>query len=1049
MNHITRTALCATLFIGICSTGFGQNTAYVVSTVAGQNRTIGDGGPASSGLFYKPTAIAADGSGGYYVADSLDFRIRKIDATGKITTVAGNGAFGFTGDGGPAASGSIGFVYGLAVDGRGNLYFSDFVFGVVRMVTPGGRISTVAGSGHAGYSGDGGPATAAAMLGPMGIAVDATSNLYIADSLNNRVRVVSPAGVINTYAGNGTYSVTRPSGTAAGLPLGDPEGLALDATGNLYVTSYDYSVIMKVTPTGTMSLFAGNGYSGFSTGDGGLAPSAYFNGPSGLAFDANGNCYVAERDSHILRKINAGGSVSTAAGTNAKLGFSGDGGPAGMGQFFAPYGVAIDPAGNVLVTDRSNNRIRKVNTTANTIAAFAGGQTPLGDGGPATTAQFLNPTATAVDSSGNIYVADLLDQRVRKIAANGTTTTVAGNGSPGYTGDSGPATSAQVLSPGGVAVDPFGSIFIADSGNNVIRRIAGNGNISTYAGTGVFNFGGDNGPASKAALANPNCVRSDAAGNIFFADVAAGRIRKINATSGVITSVAGSNSTQIGDNGAATAAGLSAPNCVFIDAANSLFIADSGNNRIRKVDTNGIITTVAGTGKSGFSGDGGAATSAMLNQPNDMVADSAGNLYISDTGNARIRKVTPNGIITTVAGDGGFGVTGDGSVATSAEIGEVQGLAIDASGAIYFSDSYNNRVRKLTLQTVAEPDFTLTSDAAGKTVAAGSSTTFTLTLASLNGFAGNVNFSATGMTSGTVTFSPASPMFVAAGKAVVVTATISIPAGTATGTQTIGFTTTSAALVHSVSATLSITATAPAGPVISAAGIANGASFLGGAVAPGEVVTLYGSAMGPASLATLQLDSDGNVMKSLGRTAVTFNGSPAALIYTSEGQVSAIVPYGVAGSATAAVQVSYNGVASNTVSIPVTDASPALFTYNSSGTGAAALLNQDNSVNTPDNPAARGSIITLYGTGEGQTTPGGVDGQVANAIYPKPVLPVTVTIDGQPAVVAYAGAAPGDVAGVIQINVTVGADVTPGPAVPIVFKVGTKTSPAGVTIAVQ
>jgi trimeric autotransporter adhesin len=521
-------------------------------------------GSASAALFYRPSAITSDRNGGFYVADEYDFRIRRIDASGKITTIAGNGTYGYTGDGGSGTNASIGIVYGLAVDNSGNIYFSDFLFSVVRMVNPYGIISTVAGSATAGFSGDRGPATQAAMFGPMGLAVDSTSNLYVADSLNNRVRVVSSSGIITTFAGNGTYSVVRSTGSAIGLPLGDPEGLALDSSGNLFITSYDYSVILKVTPTGNMSLFAGNGYSGFSTGDGGPATSAFLMGPQALAFDASGNCYVTESLTHIVRKINQGGSVSTAAGTNAKLGFSGDGGPAGSAQFFEPFGVAVDTSGNLLVTDKSNNRIRKVNTTANTITSFAGGPTPVGDGGPALSAQFLNPAGINLDSAGNIYVADFLDHRVRKIAAGATATTIAGNGSPGYTGDGAAATSAQLLLPSGVIVDPFGGVYIADSGNSVIRKVATNGNISTFAGTGAYDSTGDSGPATKASLENPNCVRSDSAGNIFFVDTDANRVRKINGTSGVITTVAGSNSTAIGDGGPATSAGLSGPSCVLL-----------------------------------------------------------------------------------------------------------------------------------------------------------------------------------------------------------------------------------------------------------------------------------------------------------------------------------------------------------------------------------------------------------------------------------------------------------------------------------------------------
>jgi uncharacterized protein (TIGR03437 family) len=746
--------------------------------------------------------------------------------------------------------------------------------------------------------------------------------------------------------------------------------------------------------------------------------------------------------------VNSGGLISTIGGTPYTLGFGGDGGSSGAALLFGPDGLAVDKNGNVLVSDYGNNRVRRIDPVLLTISTIAGNMAALGDGGAATLAQFLNPSSAAMDSAGNFYIADTWNHRIRKIDTSGNVSTFAGNGTPGFSGEGGAATAAALLLPGGVSVDPFGDILIADTGNNRIRKVSPTGTITTVAGLGLNGFAGDGGAAKNAELSSPGCVRSDANGNLYIADTGNDRIRRVN-VSGTITTVAGGNGTAYGDGGIATAASLAGPSCVAIDSVGNLFIADTYDSTIRVVNTSGIIGTLAGDGKIGFSGDGGAATSATLFFPYDVQLDSSGNVYIADTLNSRIRKVTAAGTISTIAGTGSFGVGGDNGPATSAQIGAPSGLVIDSSGNVIFADIYNSRVRRLVAAAGPPPDFAFTQDASAKSVTAGSTVPFSLTFASQNGFAGSVSVAITGLTGGTVAYAPSNPINVGAGQTVTVTATINIPASVAAGTQNIGFTATSGTLTHKLSETLTVTAPGPPPPVISASGVANGASFAGGAVAPGEIVTIYGSGFGPASITTLQLDSTGKVTSTLAGTVATFNGVPATAIYVVAGQMSVVVPYEVAGSATATLQVTYNGVASNTVSVSVTDASPALFTYNASGSGPLAAANQDGSVNTAANPAAAGSVMVFYGTGEGQTSPGGVDGQVANSVYPKPVLPVSATIGGAPATVLYYGAAPGDVAGAFQLNVMVPAGTASGPAVPVTFTVGTKTSQAGVTIAVK
>jgi uncharacterized protein (TIGR03437 family) len=330
---------------------------------------------------------------------------------------------------------------------------------------------------------------------------------------------------------------------------------------------------------------------------------------------------------------------------------------------------------------------------AGTITTVAGTGTasPIGDNGPATSAQLSNPFGVAVDSAGSIYIGDSTNSRVRKVT-NGVITTVAGNGTQGYGGDSGPATSAELAYPQGVAVDSAGNVYIADSSNNRIRKVT-NGVIATVAGNGTAGFSGDNGPATSAELRGPRGVAVDSAGNIYIADSNNNRIRKV--TNGVITTVAGSGTGGgfSGDNGPATSAVLAFPFGVSVDSAGSIHIADTGNNRIRKV-TNGVITTVAGNGTAGFSGDNGPATGAQLNDPFGVAEDSAGNIYIADTNNFRIREVT-NGVVTTVAGSAKQGWSGDNGPATSAELDTPEGIAVDSAGNIYIADAAAGRIREV------------------------------------------------------------------------------------------------------------------------------------------------------------------------------------------------------------------------------------------------------------------------------------------------------------------------------------------------------------------
>ena len=329
--------------------------------------------------------------------------------------------------------------------------------------------------------------------------------------------------------------------------------------------------------------------------------------------------------------------IETVAG-DGTAGYGVDGGAAMATQLAWPRGVAVDGSGNLYIADTSNGRIRKVDSSG-VITTVAGGGYGV-DGGPATAAQLDRPYGVAVDGAGNLYIADTFNHRIRKVDAAGVITTVAGIGTNGFGGDGGAAVAAQLNQPSGVAVDGSGNLYIADYRNHRIRKVDSSGDISTVAGNGTKGHSGDGGAAVAAQLGFPWGVAVDVSGNLYIADSTNGRIRKVDAA-GVISTVAGIGTHGYGgDGGAAVAAYLNNPWGVAVDVSGNLYIADTFNQRIRKVDSSGVITTVAGIGTNGFSGDGGAAVAAQLNRPQGVAVDGSGNLYIADTDNTRIRRVS-------------------------------------------------------------------------------------------------------------------------------------------------------------------------------------------------------------------------------------------------------------------------------------------------------------------------------------------------------------------------------------------------------------------------
>ena len=688
-----------------------------INTLAGNGTSgyTGDGGAATAAELHQPDGLAVDNAGNIYIADHGNNRIRKVTAaTGIISTVAGNGTAGYSGDGGAATSAELSGPGGLVVDAAGNIYIGDFGNNRIRKVNAStGIISTLAGNGTQGYSGDGGAATSAELNGPCGLALDSAANVYVADYGNNRVRKVTVStGIISTVAGNGTAGYAGDGGAATSAELNQLVGVAIDTSGNIYVADYGNNRIRKVTvSTGVISTVAGNGTAGYS-GDGGAATSGELNGPGDVAADAAGSIYVADIGNNRIRKVTAStGILSTVAG-NGTAGFAGDGGTATSGELNQPDGVKLDSLGHMYISDLGNNRVRAVSPAGivipgtGLINTIAGNGTAgySGDGGAATLADLYSPNGVVVDSAGNVYIVDASNNRVRKVnASSGIITTVAGNGTAGYSGDGGPGTNAQLNDPTGVAIDTSGNIYIAEYNNCRIRKVAATtGIITTVAGNGTAGYSGDGGQATSASLAYPQGVAVDASGNIYIADSSNNRIRKVTISTGIITTVAGNGTAGYsGDGAAATSAKLNEPFGPVIDASGNIYIPDLFNYRVRKVTVStGIITTVAGNGTEGYTGDGGAATSAELNFPWSVAFDSAGNFYISDSNNARIRKVTiSTGIITTVAGNGVRGYSGDGGVATSAELYNPYGVAVDSAANIYIADDGNSRIRVVGTST--------------------------------------------------------------------------------------------------------------------------------------------------------------------------------------------------------------------------------------------------------------------------------------------------------------------------------------------------------------
>jgi uncharacterized protein (TIGR03437 family) len=969
---------------------------YLITTFAGG--FLGDNGPATSAALSGIEKVITDAAGNMYIADTEGHRVRRVSPSGIITTVAGTGAAGFSGDTGPATEAQLRNPYGLAL-ADGYLYIADSGNNRIRRVTlPAGIITTVAG----------GPG-ATQLSYPHGIVFDAAGNLYIADTYSGRLLRRAPNGQVQSVLTGLSY----------------PGGVALDPAGNIIVADSGHNIILQVPPTGAPTIVAGS--------------EASLSSPSDVAVDGTGAIYIADTGNNRVRKLvrqGTGGLISTEVG-----GLSG------------PRGVWVDADGALYIADTGFAVVRMLK--AGTLRTMAGIGRSGGDGGPATSASLYSPRNVIVDSNGNLLIADTSNHKVRKVSTDGVITTLAGTGVAGSLGDLGPARSAQLNSPVGLAAAASsGSVYVGDTGNARLRRISPSDDITTLIGLYGGGGSGDGGGPTSAQVRDINAVALDAAGNIYIADTGNHRIRRISADLSMIERVAGGSSAGAGADGiAAINSAMNSPQGLVIGKDGWVYFSDTNNHRVRRFLLNGNVETVAGTGSPGYGGDGGAAKDARLNYPTGLALDADGNLFIADTGNHRIRSVTSGGFIRTVAGTGEAGFSGDSGAAISARLDTPTGVAVDSRGNVYVADQRNHRIRRLSMDAAAGRLAIAAGNNQSGSTGARLPIPLTVRLTNLAGTpVPGVSISFV-VTKGLAQLSATSAVTSADG-----VASVTVTLGGAPGEVSV---VASAPGLVPVQFQLTTEGAIVTGqPRILAGGVVGAGLSVPKVVhlAPNGLYTIFGENFAQAGSGWQVGPGDlvgGQVPIRFQGVCVQVGTDFAPVIHVYPGQVSFQAPrvntFGIVP-----VQVILNcrekGEArSNIEYVEIRAASPEFFflATNEDGRNPVAAVNALTYAVIGASGAKPGDYVTIFGTGFGATSPLFFAGDLPDRIA-RVTAPVSITLGGQPLAesdIQYVGVAPG-FAGLYQINIRIPADSGEG-NLPLAVSIGGVPSPDGAYLTVK
>ena len=876
-------------------------------------------------------------------------------------------------------------------------------------------IGTVAGANEAG---DHGPALAAQLTSVEGLSADSAGNLYIADAAGHRVRRVSPSGIVTSIAGDGNPGFAGDGSASAQSQLSAPYDIVAGPNGVLYIADYQNLRVRRISADGVIQTVAGGGERPRSVE--GQALGIRFLGPRNLALDPAGNLYISDFGDHRVYCLSSDGRIQAIAGNGIRG--AGKDGPALLSELDSPAGLALGPNGALYIADSGNGRIRRVlNGHITTITAARDNKQVL-----------IAPVSLAIDYASHLYVVDSRDEggsrrdvlwrispsgeamllyetgaggpsapdRIRAVCLDprgaiylgggglvvrltglGQASPVAGGGNFRTVRDGSPALSSYLFGPRGIAVDAAGGICFAEPLDARVRCLTPDGRLRFFAGGGS-DSPGDGGPAASARLFSPVALAASGSGVMYIADSLGHRLRAVR-PSGIMFSLAGNGTPGLSDDSVDAAYSLvNRPSGVAAGAEGDVYFSDQGNLRVRKITRAGRIVTVAGSGVRGYYGDGGPAAQAQLNFPGALALDASGNLFITDTGNHVVRRVTPAGLITTYAGSGVRGFSGDGGLATQAALNlENPGaLAVDAAGSLYVADTRNNRIRCVTPGGLI----------------------FTVAGTGEPGFRGDGG--------------PAAD------------ARLNLPAGLAVDAS--GNLLVADTGNHRIRL-LSRLAVPPA-PVELPEEVAvrHAASWSLGSLAPGLLVSIFGNV-----IAGERTD-----------TVVRFAGFAAPVFYARQDQINVQAPYEIAGKDSVAVEVFRDGKLRGRATVSVAYAVPAFFTR---ADGRQVLaVNEDGSLNSPERPAVRASIVTFYATGEGLTTPASSTGVPASAPLPQPRLPVSLRVGSAAASILYAGAAPGLV-GVLQVNAELPGPFSPAGELPVTLTVGAAVSPLGPVIHIR